>query len=261
MGAVGVPAVLQDHYRNWDWSVAWSYDSVVTTWRLRHPGGQVRYLKVKHVGSSPRLLDEADRLSWAASYLPVPIVVDAGTELDVDFLVTEALAGRNAISDDLRADPLTLVPILASGLRRFHEAPRRDCPFRMTPSDAIATVRARLQRGLIDPVKDFHIEHSHLSLDAALAELEPLADFREDPVVCHGDYCLPNVLIDEGEVVGYVDLGELTVADRWWDLAVGAWSVTWNLGPGWEDLFYDSYGFDVEPDKVGLFRLLYDMIS
>ena len=261
MGAVDVPAALKDQYRDWEWSVAWSYDSVVTTWRLRHPDGQVRYLKVKHVECSPRLMDEADRLTWAARYLPVPTVVLADTMVDVDVLVTDAMAGRNAIAEDLRAQPATLVPVLASGLRRFHEAPAGDCPFRMTPSDAIATVRARMQGGLIDPVRDFHREHGHLSLDAAMAELEALADFREDPVVCHGDYCLPNVIIDGSEVAGYVDLGELTVADRWWDLAVGTWSVTWNLGPRWEDLFYESYGVDLDPIKVRFFRLLYDMIS
>lgn len=261
MGTVDVPAALQDQYRDWEWSVAWSYDSVVTTWRLRHPGGQVRYLKVKNPESRPRLVEEADRLTWAAPYLPVPTVVAAGTAFGVDFLVTEALPGRNALSEDLRAEPSTLVPILASGLRRIHDVPASDCPFRMTPSDGIAEVRDRTRGGMIDPVTDFHREHAHLSLGAALIELEASANFREDPVVCHGDYCLPNVIIDEGAVVGYVDLGELTVADRWWDLAVGAWSVTWNLGPGWEDLFYKSYGVDIEPDKVRFFRLLYDMIS
>lgn len=80
-------------------------------------------------------------------------------------------------------------------------------------------------------------------------------------VVCHGDYCLPNILLDEGRVVGYVDLGELGVADRWWDLAVASWSITWNLGPGLEGLFYDAYGVEPEPDRIRFYRLLYDVVS
>ena len=85
---------------------------------------------------------------------------------------------------------------------------------------------------------------------------------REDLVVCHGDYCFPNVLLDDaGFVTGYIDVGELAVADRWCDLAVAAWSVTWNAGPGWEELFFESYGVEPDPDRIRCYRLLYDLAS
>jgi streptomycin 3"-kinase len=50
---------------------------------------------------------------------------------------------------------------------------------------------------------------------------------RADLVVCHGDACLPNVLIDPEtwECVGVVDLGRLGVADRYLDLALLAANV------------------------------------
>jgi kanamycin kinase len=80
-------------------------------------------------------------------------------------------------------------------------------------------------------------------------------------VVCHGDYCLPNVLIEADAACGFVDLGELGVADRWWDLAVATWSVTWNLGPGYEDLFLHEYGVERDDDRVEFYRLLYDVVS
>lgn len=41
--------------------------------------------------------------------------------------------------------------------------------------------------------------------------LEELKPTGEDLVVCHGDHCFPNVVI-EGEVTAYLDLGELAVA-------------------------------------------------
>ncbi len=71
-------------------------------------------------------------------------------------------------------------------------------------------------------------------------------------MVCHGDYCFPNVLIEDGSVTGYLDLGELAVADRWWDLAVGSWSTAWNIGPGWEEVFLDSYGVVPDPTEDDL---------
>ncbi|MDZ8275103.1 phosphotransferase [Microbacterium aquimaris] len=45
-------------------------------------------------------------------------------------------------------------------------------------------------------------------------------------VVCHGDACCPNTVIDDdGQVTGHVDLGALGITDRWADIAVPA-SVT-----------------------------------
>ncbi len=49
-------------------------------------------------------------------------------------------------------------------------------------------------------------------------------------VVCHGDACAPNTLIDDdGRCSGHVDLGDLGVADRWADLAVATLSLVVEL--------------------------------
>ena len=51
------------------------------------------------------------------------------------------------------------------------------------------------------------------------------------------------------------------MADRWWDLAVATWSVTWNLGPGYEALFLEEYGVGRDDRRVAFYRLLYDVVS
>ena len=79
--------------------------------------------------------------------------------------------------------------------------------------------------------------------------------------MCHGDYCLPNALLDGDDVVGFVDLGGLGVADRWWDLAVATWSLRWNLGPGLEDTFLDAYGTVRDNARQGFYHLLYDVVG
>ena len=79
-------------------------------------------------------------------------------------------------------------------------------------------------------------------------------------MVCHGDFCLPNALIGDTRVSGLVDLGQLGVADRWRDLAIATWSVTWNLGPGWESLFLEAYGVRPAPRKQAFYRLIYDLL-
>ncbi len=79
------------------------------------------------------------------------------------------------------------------------------------------------------------------------------------PVVCHGDACVPNTLIDAGgSFAGHVDLGSLGVADRWADLAVAAWSMEWNFGPGYDGLVYEGYGVTPDPVRIA-YRLLWDL--
>lgn len=70
-----------------------------------------------------------------------------------------------------------------------------------------------------------------------------------------------DVLLDTGRVAGYLDLGEVGVADRWRDLAVATWSVTWKFGPGYENLFLDRYGVGWDLQRRDLYRLLSDVES
>jgi len=134
------------------------------------------------------------------------------------------------------------------------------CPFSFDVTRALDHVRRRVASGDIDR-RWFHDEHRHLSTESALAELESAAPEDEDLVVCHGDYSPPNVLLVGAEVTGYVDLGELGVADRWSDIAVGAWSTCWNFGSDLESLFYESYGVVADPERIHFYRLLYDLVS
>ena len=222
----------------------------------------VIFLKVVVSGHYPTALDEAERTRWAQRYVPAPEVIDTGSDGEVDWLLTTEIVGIDATRHPLIADPGTLVPALARGLAAFHEAAPVDaCPFVFDANVALAHAHERVRTG-VATAADLHPEHAHLTIEGALAELERLAPDVEDRVVCHGDYCFPNVLLDSrGAITGYVDLAELGVADRWWDVAVGAWSTTWNVGPGWEDLFYEAYGIVPDPDRIAFYRLLYDLVS
>jgi len=258
-----VPPELAQLAPGWEPVLAYRLVPGLTTWRLTGPGGAVRFAKVDAVGGSrfPSLRGEADRMRWAAAYLPVPTVVALEQLGTTTVLVTEALGGRDGTHARWRGDLPGLVRALAIGLRTFHDATgAASCPFSFDLARALEHVRRRVASGAIDP-GGFHDEHAHLTPAAALEQLEESAPDDEDLVVCHGDYCPPNVLVAQGKVCGYVDLGELGVADRWWDVAVGAWSAGWNFGPELEPLFYESYGIAPDGDRIAFYRLLYDLVS
>ena len=256
------PPELADVAPGWAAELAYRLGSAVTTWRLTGPGGAVRFAKVDTAAAHPTLRAEAERMIWAVAYLPVPRVVTLEDLGATTVLVTEALPGFDATRAVWRDDLPALVRALGRGLRRFHDAVGEEwCPFRFDLERALDHVRGRVAAGHVDP-QEFHESHAHLTTAAeALAELESTAPDDEDLVVCHGDYCAPNMLLQRWRVTGYVDLGELGAADRWWDVAVGGWSVGWNFGEEHEPLFYEGYGIEPDPRRIRFYRLLYDLAS
>lgn len=200
---------------------------------------------------------EAERLRWAASHTSVPRVLGRGSDETGEWMVTAGLPGLSAVDGRWIADPETAVRAIGSGLRAFHEAlPVPDCPFDWSVERRLAAAGARSAER-IDPAERppglAHITSVRAAL-RVLAESPPV----DRAVVCHGDACAPNTLIDDGgRCIGHVDLGSLGVADRWADLAVATWATRWNYGPGWEEPLLDAYGIEPDPDRTAYYRLLW----
>ena len=76
-------------------------------------------------------------------------------------------------------------------------------------------------------------------------------------VLVHGDACLPNFLFVGENLSGYIDVGDMAVADRRVDLAAAVWSLQYNLGAGHGLTFLREYGVvganeeDVERLRLG----------
>ena len=187
-----------------------------------------------HYPACGGLVAERDRLRWAARYVRVPRVLGAGE----GWLHTAGLRGRSAVDPHWVADPRTAARAIGAGLRLLHDRlPVDDCPFGPPPwvTDSLPIDRL---------------------------------------VVCHGDACAPNTLIDddggppqaggapacEGSApsCGHVDLGDLGVADRWADLAVATLSLSWNYPGSWDGELLDAYGVDPDPARIEYYRRLWN---
>ena len=203
---------------------------------------------------------EAARMTWAASFTPVPEVLELGADETGAWLITKALPGGNAVEPRWVAEPATAVRAIGEGLRAMHDAlPVDGCPFSWLAELRVDRSVQAVATGWTGPGDEWHQEHQHLSIERALelaADIPPV----DQLVVCHGDACAPNTLLtDDGRWSGHVDLGDLGVADRWADLAVATWSLEWNYGPGWDDLLLDAYGVAADPERTSYYRLLCDL--
>lgn len=255
---IPIPDAVMRYAENRPIEVVWLNDLGGLTFRIRD-GVKDSFIKWAPTNSGLDFKAEQIKLEWAITYTPVPKVLEFGKDDLGSWLVTEGIEAENAVSERWKKDPALAVAALGRGLRAMHDAlPVDVCPFAWSAQDRISRVRGRIGRGETHPTQ-WHEEFRGLSTEAILEEMDspPPSD---ELVVCHGDACAPNTLIDHGgQWAGNVDMASLGIADRWADLAIAAWSTQWNYGPGWEDLFYDSYGIDPNEQKIRFYRLLWDL--
>ncbi|MET0862897.1 MAG: aminoglycoside 3'-phosphotransferase [Nakamurella sp.] len=245
--------------------VAWAAGRpLLPVWRNELGGLTFRvrpdhFIKWTPLGSGIDLGSEIRRLRWAAAFTPVPPVIEQGADADGSWFVSSALPGESAVADRWLADPERAARAIGHGLRALHDRlPVDGCPFSWSVHERLTQVFSRAGHGNLSPDG---WDEGHRQLTVADA-LERLADPPpvDRLVVCHGDACAPNTLIDSaGEWCAHVDFGALGVADRWADLAVATWSTQWNYGPGWEGVLLDAYGVEPDPERTAYYRLLWDL--
>lgn len=142
--------------------------------------------------------------------------------------------------------------MLAGALRQFHAVNTHECPFDHSAAQELGRLETQLS-----------------ALEAATGETpntrrarQKLAQLRhnqaeETPVLTHGDACLPNVLVQDGELSGFVDLGAAGLGDRWRDLERACWSLGYNYGAGYDELFLNAYGVgESDRAKTAFYREL-----
>lgn len=192
---------------------------------LRDAAGE-RYAKIVAPAQADELAAERDRIVWlAASGVPGPSVLEWNRTEQGASLVTSAVTGTPA--DQLDPEQLRAAwPAIADTLRRLHTVPVADCPFDRGLARMMAAARTIVaeDRVQIDFLPVALQDTSPADILAGLESELPSREVQEeaDAVVCHGDFCLPNILVDPGasRVTGLIDLGRLGRADPYADIAL-----------------------------------------
>lgn len=253
-----LPPQLNYLHDAYDWQPVTLGMSNTAVYKLTSAADEICFLKVGGAGTRAELQWEAERLAWLNGRLPVPRVLDFVVEDDAAFLLSTAVPGHDftVFNDKSDAEKETAVRLLAEGLRMFHSLPVANCPLDERLDIKVERARQQMEAGLVDE-DNFDAARQGQSSQSLFAELLAARPDEEDLVVAHGDYCLPNVLVKNGKLSGFVDLGLAGVTDRYHDLALVTRSLTHNFGRGWEEKFFASYGIEA-PDnaKIEFYRLL-----
>lgn len=206
---------------------------------------------------------EAAKLSWLREQgLPAAEVLD----VDDDWLVTREITGRTGADWWPEAQRARVVDAIADITSTLHAIPISRCPFDRSLSVTAAHALRVFAVGRIDPNdldeewRDWSPDHLRAAVERQLRAMAS----REVLTVTHGDWCLPNIVLDPKSltVIGILDAARIGLADRYADLALMHRSLrSASLNPQYGDQLADrflarcghTHHYD---DKLGFYRLL-----
>ncbi len=166
-----------------------------------------------------------------------------------DWLLTAKARGEDCTYQEYLSDPKRLAILLGERLRELHSLNAPDCP-----------VQNRMQ-SYFSLAEENYLKRQYdtsyfLGRCSDPDEIWRIAELGRGElsgrVLLHGDYCLPNVMLDDWKFSAFIDLGGGGIGDPHIDLYWGAWTLNFNLGTNdYRDLFLDAYGRDgVDEEKL-----------
>lgn len=198
--------------------------------------------------------NEYEIMKWLDGKLPTPRVIAFERQNGYNYLLMTKLSGKMACDQTLGLE--NIVKGLAAGLKMLWSLDIKDCPKQFTAADKLREAKKRMENS-----KNKNCEALYTYLETHLPE--------DDLVFSHGDYCLPNVFLEGETPVGFLDLGQAGVADRWQDIYWCVWSMRYNLceffGMSGEEyerrqtLLFEELGMDYDEEKIRWYQTLEDL--
>ncbi len=168
-----------------------------------------------------------------------------------DWMLTEQVVGEDCTFASYLETPKKLCDKTAELLCMLHETDYTGCPV----MNRMESYRAVAERNYYEKSYDsshFPDSFGYPSAEAAWKVVESSAHLFKNDTLLHGDYCLPNIILNDWNFSGFIDLGNGGVGDRHVDLFWGTWTLFFNLKTNaFFDRFLDAYGRKyIEPEML-----------
>ncbi|MDL2287552.1 aminoglycoside 3'-phosphotransferase [Eubacteriales bacterium OttesenSCG-928-G02] len=159
-----------------------------------------------------------------------------------DWMVTKKLLGEDCISQKYLEQPERLCEKLAENLALLHTIDYKDCPFYNRTDLYIKKAINNYSNKMYDKTL-FPDNWGYDSAEEAYKTIKNESKFLQKDTLIHGDYCLPNIILNNWNLSGFIDLDNAGVADRHIDLFWAGWSLCFNLKTDkYRERFFDCYG-------------------
>ncbi len=161
-----------------------------------------------------------------------------------DWLLTSKVQGDDCTTKKYLEQPKRLSDTVAEWLTLLHKLEYADCPVQYHTERYLA--KAAYNK-LTDNFDKSHFPDSfgYASAEEAWEVVEKQSHLLESNTLLHGDYCLPNIILNNWKFSGFIDVDSGGVGDRHVDLFWGMWSLHFNLRTDkYSERFKDAYGRD-----------------
>ena len=172
-----------------------------------------------------------------------------------DWMLTEKIRGDNCIAAKYLEQPKRLCDITAELLAKLHAEDYSDCPVPNHTELYLAKAKDNYLANTFDEtnypdkdgadtmLKEYCKDYGYSNVKEAWAVVERHGCLLKSDTLLHGDYCLPNLILNGWKFSGFIDLDNAGVGNRHVDLFWGIWSLLYNLKTDkYRQRFIDAYG-------------------
>ena len=238
-------------------------ESCADVFHYTHPHRHGLFLKVRNTQVAPQesdLLAEKTAMSWLQGKLKVPRVVCFHEQVETQYMVTTQVAGVTGIHQDALHNSASVIRVFAHGLREIHSINIDSCPLDWRMERYLLWAGGLIDSGALD--SKISTGNPRIRLKEELASIRASLPTEEDLVFTHGDYCLPNILLQDDRLSGIIDWGYAGVGDRYLDFVAACYTIRRNLGSKWVPVFFEEYGLQqLDGDKLMAYKRLYDFVD
>lgn len=201
-----------------------------------------------------QVADTIRMMNWLEGKLPAPKVIHHEVAGCMSFLLMSKVKGKMSCDEYYLEHPQELLSLLTDALKMLWSVDISGCPCVKTVEAELAEAEYLVENDLVD-VSDAEPDtfgekgfESPADLLKWLKENKPVPE----PVLSHGDFCLPNIMLDNGKVSGFIDLGDMGVSDKWNDIALCYRSLKHNFDGTYGGKVYPDFDADMLFEKLGI---------
>ena len=189
-------------------------------------------LKIQYTENKNNLKEEYERLKWIDGKLNTPKAYYYNEKDNIKYLIMEYKKGTPSFKfDDIGYQ-------LGKALKQIHQVNIENCPFnKYSPEQLLSNFLDKLD-SIYPEIQDNYKDETKETVIEFMKENIPT-----DKVLTHGDYSMPNILINDGEI-SFIDLGELGISTKYLDIYYLMKSLKINKKEEIFEEFIKGYGID-----------------